>query len=167
MSSKLYKTVILSHSDSLFRFALSILKEPEAAKDAVQDCLVKIWKKRDQLDEVDNVQAWAFRVVKNHCLDIVRGSRHTEGLEHTYTLSDGQTADFDLLYQDQEQWLQRVLARLPEKQRQIFHLREVEEMSYQEIAQVMEITMSEVKVSLHRARGTVRSSMQKVETYGT
>ena len=167
MSSKVYRTVILNYSDSLFRFALSILKEPEAAKDAVQECLIKIWKKRDKLDQIDNPQAWAFRVVKNHCLDVMRGSRHTEGLEHTYSLSDGQTTDFDLLYQDQELWLEKVLEQLPEKQRQIFHLREVEEMSYQEIADVMEITMSEVKVSLHRARTSVRSSMKKVEAYGT
>ncbi len=167
MSSKLYRTLIAENSDSLYRFALSILKEPETAKDAVQECLIKIWKKRDTLDQIDNLQAWAFRVTKNHCLDVVRGSRHTEGLEQSFTISDSRSTDFDLLYKDQEQWLEKVLESLPPKQRQIFHLREVEELSYQEIAQVMEVTMSEVKVSLHRARAAVKSSMEKVEAYGT
>ena len=56
---------------------------------------------------------------------------------------------------------------LPVKQREIFHLREVEEMSYQEIADVLALSMSEVKVSLHRARQKVRSTLEKVEAYGT
>lgn len=166
MSSKIFNSVILTYSDNLYRFALSILKEPEAAKDAMQDCLVKIWNKRNTLQKIDNPQAWAFRVTRNHCLDIIRSSRRTEILEDTLPLADNQSTDFDLLYSDQEKWLRKTLQCLPEKQQQVFHLREVEELSYQEICDILELNMSEVKVCLHRARKVIKSNLEKVEAYG-
>ena len=167
MSSKIFNSVILNSTDSLYRFALSILKEPESAEDAVQDCLTKIWNRRSNLEEIDNPQAWTFRVVRNHCLDVIRSSRRTEDLRDAHYLQDQQVADFDLLYADQQSWLAKVLDSLPAKQQQVYHLREVEEQSYQEICDIMGISMNAVKVNLHRARTMIRSKLEKVEAYGT
>ncbi len=167
MSTKSFHNVILQQSDGLYRFALSILKEPETAKDAVQDCLAKIWRKKDDLGEVQNLQAWTFRIVKNHCLDVIRGSRHTEDIAHSVSISDQSAADFELLYEDQQHWLKKVLDTLSHKQQEVFHLREIEEMSYQEICDITGLSMNEVKVNLHRARTSIRAKLEKVEAYGT
>jgi RNA polymerase sigma-70 factor (ECF subfamily) len=63
-------------------------------------------------------------------------------------------------------WLQHVVDSLPGKQKEIFHLREVEEMTYQEIADILSVSISEVKVTLHRTREKVRMSLQKIDNYG-
>merc|ERR1711991_502567 len=167
MSVKLFNSVILNFTDSFYRFALSMLKDSESAKDAVQDCLAKIWDKRQSLDALDNPRAWAMRIVRNHCLDIIRSHRPLIDIADNPAIAGGDTPDFDLLYQDQQRWFDATIEMLPVKQREIFHLREVEEMSYQEIADVLGLSMSEVKVSLHRARTRVSSTLEKVEAYGT
>ena len=167
MSVKLFNNVILNFTDSFYRFALSILKDTEAAKDAVQDCLAKIWDKRQSLDSLDNPRAWAMKIVRNHCLDILRSHRPLMDIADNPAVAGGEAPDFELLYQDQQRWYDQTVATLPTKQREIFHLREVEEMSYQEIADVLGLNMSEVKVSLHRARTRARSTLNKVEAYGT
>ncbi len=166
MSSKMFDNLILQHTDGLYRFALSILKEPESAKDAIQDCLAKIWKKRDSLDQIENPQAWVFRVVKNHCLDVIRSSRHTEMISEQNPVLDSSRADFDLLYEDHQLWLAKAIETLSAKQQQVFHLREVEEMSYQEICDITGLEMTDVKVNLHRARVSIKAKLEKVEAYG-
>lgn len=167
MSVKLFNSVILSFNDSFYRFALSILKDSDSAKDAVQDCLAKIWDKRQSLDSLDNPRAWAMKIVRNHCLDVIRSHRPLIDIADSPAIAGGDTPDFDLLYQDQQRWFKETVDMLPVKQREIFHLREVEEMSYQEIADVLGLNLNEVKVSLHRARTKVRSTLEKVEAYGT
>jgi RNA polymerase sigma-70 factor (ECF subfamily) len=60
-----------------------------------------------------------------------------------------------------------LMAELPEKQRQVMHLRDIEGYSYNEICEILEIDMSQVKVSLFRARNAVREKLQKMDAYGT
>jgi RNA polymerase sigma-70 factor (ECF subfamily) len=70
------------------------------------------------------------------------------------------------LYKDQVGWLNKVLMELPEKQREVYHLREVEDHTYQEISEILDLNMNEVKVSLHRARTRIREKLEKIEAYG-
>jgi len=63
-------------------------------------------------------------------------------------------------------WLKKILDTLPPKQREVYHLREVEEMPYQDIADTLSMNLNEVKVNLHRARTKIKSSITKIEAYG-
>jgi len=165
-SANMFNQTILPHTDSFYRFALSIVKEPEVAKDVLQDCLAKIWKKREALGDIDNPQAWAFRIVKNHSLDVVRSSKPKMEISETKPLAGSDGADFDLLYQDQKKWLELSISALTEKQRQVYVLREIEEMSYQEISEITELTLSDVKVNLHRARLSIKSKLEQIDNHG-
>lgn len=79
---------------------------------------------------------------------------------------DNISADERTVVNDHMLWLDKILRSLPQKQQEIYHLREVEELSYQDIADILSLSLSEVKVSLHRARTKVKSSIQKLEAYG-
>ncbi|MCP4459180.1 MAG: sigma-70 family RNA polymerase sigma factor [Cytophagales bacterium] len=164
--SKLYEQNVLPVSQKMYRYALTILKNEDSAHDVVQECLMKIWNKRAKLIEIENHEAWAMRITRNQCFDWVKTNRFTILQKEQVEEPDQIKADHDTLMEDQKKWLGKVLKTLPQKQKEIFHLREIDGMTYQEISDILSLSLSEVKVYLHRARTKVRSSLQKIEAYG-
>merc|ERR1711916_406580 len=129
--------------DKLFRFALRMLKDPAAAKDVVQDVCIKLWRQRDRLDEIDNLEAWSMRLVRNRCLDVLRSpSSRMGGLDEKPEECDPHLTPGDLTEQsDLMRHLRRLMQALPQKQRLVMHLRDLEGLSYQEIADTLDMTM--------------------------
>ncbi len=166
MSTKLYNDLILPASDGMYRYALSIVREPETARDVVQDCLAKIWNIRHDLSKIEKANAWSFRIVRNRCIETLRRDRYADLDEKVVNLQFSSSADQAAITSDQMVWLRDVLQTLPDKQREVFHLREVEELSYQEIAETCALSESDVKVNIHRARKKVKDAMQKIDAYG-
>ena len=164
--SQLFEQHILPAAQKMYRYAWSILRDEDNAHDVVQECLTKIWNKRNTLPTVNDHEAWAMRIVRNQCYDWVKSNTRMVINNQEDVRVEDRTADHDLIYQDQEAWLTETLETLPSTQREIFHLREIEACSYQEIAETLSISVNEVKVYLHRARGKVRSKMQQIESYG-
>ena len=150
----------------MHRYAYTILRSEAAAKDVVQECLTKIWTKREVLKDVLNHEAWAMRIVRNQCLDWVKLNRMTPLGSEADQMATHLATDSTLMCEDQQKWLQRVIDSLPTKYKDAYYLREVEEMSYQDIADVLTISVDDVKVSIHRARTQVRSVLQKLDAYG-
>ena len=166
MSRNLYHNEILPASDGMYRYALSIVHEPETAKDVVQDCLTKIWSIRKDLDKVEKVNAWAFRIVRNRCIEILRRNRYADMDEKVVNMWHTDSVEESAITDDFMSWMKEVLKTLPIKQQEVFHLREVEDMSYQDIAETCGLTESDVKVNIHRARKKVKEAMQKIDAYG-
>lgn len=81
MLAKEFKTIVLPLSNKLFRFALQFTKNEEEARDTIQDVFLKLWQKRNTLDGIENIEAFAMRMTRNKCLDLYRG-------KHTYSLED-------------------------------------------------------------------------------
>jgi RNA polymerase sigma-70 factor (ECF subfamily) len=155
----------------MYRYALSILKNPDMAHDVVQDCLIKIWQNRQKLPEVKSIDSWVMRITRNQCYDWVKMNRYSLWVDKDINRDDigmNETtgADQKTLVNDQINWLKKVIETLPQKQKEIYHLREVEELSYQEIAEVMSLTLAEVKVTLHRTREKIKENIKKIEAYG-
>ena len=167
MSPKtLFDTHVVPVADKMYRYAVSILKEGDVAHDVVQECMAKIWSHRQKLSDIRNVEAWAMRIARNQCYDWVRANRFTVLSDKEMQQTDMTEADHHLLVNDQLNWLEKAIQTLPEKQQEIYHLREVEEMTYQDIAEILSLSLSEVKVYLHRARIRIKSYIQKVDAYG-
>jgi len=166
MSRNLYYKKILPASDGMYRYALSIVHEPETARDVVQDCLTKIWSIRKDLGKVEKVNAWAFRIVRNRCIEIIRRDRYTDLDDKVVNMWQTGSVEQNAITDDFMSWMDEVLKTLPAKQQEVFHLREVEDMSYQDIAETCGLTESDVKVNIHRARKKVKEAMQKIDAYG-
>lgn len=150
----------------MYRYALSIVHEPETARDVVQDCLTKIWSIRNDLNKVDKVQAWAFRIVRNRCIEVIRRNRYADLDEKVVNMRHSGTVEEKAITDDFMSLMKQILKQLPDKQQEVFHLREVEDMSYQDIADTCGLSESDVKVNIHRARKKVRDAMQKIDAYG-
>ena len=150
----------------MYRYALSILKNNDTAHDVVQECLLKIWDKRELLSGIRSPESWAMRITRNQCYDWVKTNRYTIEVDSIPLISESDETDHESILNDSMIWLDKIMATLSQKNREIFHLREVEEFTYQEIAEVMSLSLSDVKVSVHRSRQKIKSSFQKIEGYG-
>lgn len=153
-------------SEKMYRYAFSILGNSETAADVVQECLMKIWVKRGKLPEIVSPHSWAMRITRNQCYDWVKVNRYTLIGDKELSTLDSGNADDEINLKDHLYWLDEILKTVPEKHREIFHLREVADLTYQDIAEILGLTLGEVKISLHRTRAKIRVEMQKIEDYG-
>ena len=160
MESTQFNSQILNHSDKLYRLAKSILRNENAAQDAVQELTMKLWEKRSILDEVENIQAFTMRSMRNLCLDTIRQQRDEDEIP----------VDFEYVelnpYQQTEQKdiaskIRTMINQLPELQRTIIRMRDVEEMDITEIAFITSISVNAVSVNLSRARQKIRDQILK------
>ena len=152
MRQNIFKTTILPIADKLFRLALGITGTKEDAEDVVQDVLLHIWKK-DNWEKIESIEAYCFRSTRNRALDtIALKDNQTEALPDDYDYPAYNNFEKRLEAQEQIELVEKWLAKLPEKQQTIFRLREVEELSYKEIAAIMNISEEQVKITLFRIR---------------
>ena len=155
--------------NKLYRFALSYLKNEEEAEDIVQDVLLKVWNKKASLNFYRNIEAWCMTLTKNLSLDRIK-SRQFQLSKRREKMPE--IAASDSPYKDTElkstiSLVKKFIDDLPAKQRNIIHLRDIEGYTYQEIAEILELDVNQIKVNLFRARKTVRQKILNLETHGT
>lgn len=159
---------ILTLRDKLYRYALSIVLDVNLAEDVLQEVLIKLWTKRDELGAVNNKEAWSIRMVRNKCIDRMRQrQREPDSLEKAERQpTPYHTPDQTMEAQDLLENIKLIINGLPEQQREIFRLRELLGYSNAEIEDILALNHSQVKVSLFRARKTVREKIRKIINYG-
>lgn len=169
MNLEAFQNMVFPVRNKLYRFAFRLLRDSEAAQDVVQDVFVKVWNGREELGDIQNMEAWCMRITKNLSLDRLRQQqrRPTDSLEKGMRVSsNGLTPAESTEMAERMKRIGELMAELPEKQREVMHLRDVEGYSYDEICEILEIDMNQVKVSLFRARNAVREKLLKIEAYG-
>ena len=169
MNLEMFETQVLPTKNKLFRFAFRLLGSSEEAKDVVQEVFIKLWNGRDQLAEVQNMEAWCMRITKNLSLDRIRARqrRSTDSINDGFEVRhEGLTPHERTEIHENMQQIDQMIAALPEKQRQVIHLRDIEGYSYNEICEILELDMNQVKVNLFRARSAVREQLVKMNAYG-
>lgn len=152
----------------MYRFALRFLRDEEEAKDIVQEAMIRVWKKREDIHTYQNMEAWCMTIVRNLSLDRIKSKQfNAENLDKTYDLSDRTISpDRSTELEDTMENIHHFIANLPEKQRQIIQLRDIEGFSYQEIGKILNLDANNVKVNLFRARKSVRENLLKIDAYG-
>jgi len=128
------------------------------AEDVVQDTLLKVWEQRSQWEQINNLEAFAIAICRNRALDVMkRAGRNTASLDKVdngqWSMVNGQSA---LEAREQLSLVRKLMDGLPEIQRTIMHLRDIEGQTYQEIAEALDISETQVKVYLHRARTKIK-----------
>jgi RNA polymerase sigma-70 factor (ECF subfamily) len=157
-----FRTAVLPLGDRLFRLALRITMNRAEAEDVVQDTLLKVWEQRSQWEQINNLEAFALTICRNRALDVIkRAGRNTASLDKVdngqWSMVNGQSTLED---REQISLVRRLMDSLPEVQRTIMQLRDIEGMTYQEIAQLLDISETQVKVYLHRARTKIRKGLE-------
>jgi RNA polymerase sigma-70 factor (ECF subfamily) len=168
MLARDFKTDILPMSNKLHRVALQILQSNEEAKDVLQDVFLKLWQKREELTDINNLEAFAYRMVRNRCLDVIRG-RKTVSIESVQSskLPEEETTGTDFLdISNSVSLVKKLINDLPDLQRTIIHLRDIEQLEYEEIAEITQLNVNAIRVNLSRARKKVRDEVLKIQNYG-
>ena len=168
MNTEQYEAIFHKMRDKLYRYALRFVKDGESAEDVVQDVMFKLWQKRQEVAGIENLEAWLMVLTRNRALDVLRKVKDNQvNIDEAYSVSDQspipdkQMENADLMTQ-----LNGCLNQLPEKQRTIFHLREIEQMTYEEITVMTGFNLDDVKVSLFRARKHIQRMLSKINTFG-
>ena len=163
-----FRKDILPLKDKLFRLAWRITLNKAEAEDVVQETLIRVWNKRDEWSTLTSIEAFCLRIAKNLAID--RSERMdaqtvelTPALEETPDASDPHER---LVQEEQMALVHRLMNELPEPQRLILHLRDVEEKPYKEIAELLDLTEEQVKVNLFRARQKVKKQFLDIDNYG-
>lgn len=155
--------LVTPFKDKLFRLALRIMGNVHEAEDIIQEVLVKVWKKREQFVELDNKEAWCMTVTRNLCIDKIRARKmRTSDITEHYDIKDRtMTPSQETVSNDRMDQILALINALPEKQRTVVQLRDIEGYSYKEISEITELKLDQVKVYLHRARITLRAQITK------
>lgn len=150
----------------MYRFALRITGSVHEAEDVVQEVMEKVWKSdEEQAEGVRNWEAWCMTLTRNRSLDKTRSraSRRTSTLDGLIEKpAEGYSPAQSAEDHDMANRIRSLMQELPEKQRMVMHLRDIEEQSYEEIAETLQISLDQVKVNLHRARKTIREQMMRL-----
>jgi len=141
----------------LYRLVYLWIKDQSLAEDALQNVFEKTVERQKELQSHPNLMGWMVKSLKNEVLMHHRKNHRLEGIEN---MKEPAVIEQDALESaESHRLIFDLVDGLPEKQREIFQLREVEEMSYEEIATQMEISLEQVKVNLHRARKALREKL--------
>jgi len=157
---------VLPLRDKIFRLLKRLCHSRADAEDMTQEVLMKLWLRRLHLTEVRNLEAFVLTVAKNQYIDKQKGKISFAGLQIPETEN---VAAFATHHQSDGAMvlLDNIIARLPEQQRLVLHLRDIEGMEFEEMAAITGMTANHLRVVLSRARGAVRSELTKLHSYGT
>jgi RNA polymerase sigma-70 factor (ECF subfamily) len=153
--------------DKVFRLAKRLLVSTEEAEDATQEVLVKLWTRNKSLSDLNSVEAMAMTMTRNYCLDQLKSKRAGNLSIVHENYRDGQSGLQQKVEDcDQLLWVEKIINALPEQQRLIIQMREIEGYEFEKIATVLGMQETAVRVALSRARKVIRSQMMQIENYG-
>ena len=154
--------------DKLFRLALRITFDRAEAEDVVQDTMIRVWNKREEWTQFGSIEAYCLTVAKNLAIDRSQ-KKEAQNVELTPEMEEGSeiSGPYDQLVNNERMSIiHRLINELPEKQRLIMQLRDIEGESYKEIAKILNLTEEQVKVNLFRARQKVKQRYLEIDEYG-
>lgn len=163
-----YGELVRRHQQPMYRYALGMVGAPDAAADLVQDSLVRGFTRLRSCQDPNRFGAWMFRILRNQCLDYLKDRRR-----QTVPLDDD--SPFESHIEGPEASLERAelrrsvseaLAALPDAQREAFVMKHVEELSYEEMAERAEASVSALKMRVMRAREALHSMLTERERAG-
>jgi len=167
MNQKEFLETVLPFKDKVYRLAKRLLVSSDEAEDATQELYFKLWKNKGKIEKYDNVEAYAMMMTKNYCLDQLKSKRASNlTLVHSNYKDENASLQSDVEYRDGANIIKRMMNDLPEKQRMIVQLRDVENYEYHEIAEIMGMEPTAIRVALSRARKALREQFTKKQNYG-
>lgn len=162
-----FVTLVMPFKDKVFRLAKRLLVSNEEAEDATQEILMKLWNNKESIGEYRNVEAFSMTMTKNFCLDRLK-SKQAQNLKivHSNYQDNNVSLQKQVEAKDSVDWVAKIIEELPEQQKLVLQLRDIEEYEFEEIAKVLDMNETAIRVSLSRARKTIREKLTNTHRYG-
>jgi RNA polymerase sigma factor (sigma-70 family) len=158
MTEKEYNECVNLYADNVYRFIVKNLRHEEDARDVVQTAFEKLWRNREEVDHAKS-KSYLFTVAYNQMIDHLRKNKRIQLKEEFRE----ETRVYSREVTNLKAVLQEALSRLNETQRSLVMLKDYEGYSYDEIGRIMNLSESQVKVYLHRARIQLKEYLVKLE----
>ena len=169
MDAAEFKGLVLPMSRKLLHYACQLLHDRIEAEDAVQEVVLKLWKIRYSLKDFHSLEAFAVKMTRNWCLDRLKAKKplYIDAYNYRYDRqSDEDNPQKQMEQADKVGLVYRILDGLPDQQRQVIQLRDIEELEYDQIAEIMDMNLNALRVCLSRARNKIREELLKYDAYG-
>lgn len=158
MTAEEYNKCVDLHSDNVYRFILKNIKDPEKARDIVQDTYEKLWVKVESVN-YQKAKSYLFSAAYHTMIDLIRKESRQISMDDTHSYNYSHSEQ----YSDLNEVLHEAVSRLPEAQRAVIMLRDYEGYSYEEIAEITSLSESQVKVYIYRGRIFLKNYIGKPE----
>lgn len=168
MTGEEFKRRFLPLSRKLYGVALSLSGDMQEAEDIVQDVYMRLWTRRDRLPPDVNDEAYCVVVTKNVYNDRLRGRGSGMSFSHELPAQIPSRNDVvgDIENRNLADIMRRCIAALPEQQRELVVMRDVNGAGYDEISYATGLSMANIRVTLSRARKTLREQFNAIRNYG-
>ncbi|WP_249315742.1 RNA polymerase sigma factor [Bacillus sp. FJAT-49711] len=161
-----YSNIINKYKNQLYATILRMTQNPYDAQDLVQEAFIKVYYQLDKYNERGSFSGWFYSVAINHCMDEFRKKRYKQ-VEMTEDLmgKNPNHPEVVFLKREENRQLELLLVTLPEDERMIILLRYVNELSYEEISELVDVPVSTVRNKLHRAKKKLRNTVKREGGY--
>lgn len=162
-----FVSLIMPFKDKVFRLAKRLLVSREEAEDATQEILLRLWKNSDKISDYKNVEAFSMTMTKNFCLDRLK-SKQAQNLKivHSNYTDQNVSLQKQVEAKDSADWVSKIIENLPEQQKIIVQLRHIEDYEFAEIAKMLDMNETAIRVNLSRARKTIREKLTNTHQHG-
>lgn len=161
MTTEEFKVKILPHYRSMYRVAASVMKSDVETADIVQDAMLRLYEKRNQLNDIVDLKSYCLYVVRNACLNIMRSRKEHIASEDMVDVCSTEDIHNALEWRDMSGIVGKAMRRLPEDQLKVFRLSMYGGFSNAEIAEMLGLTQGNVRVILCRARNKIKELLTK------
>jgi RNA polymerase sigma factor (sigma-70 family) len=145
----------------VFRFARCVLNNQEEAEDVAQEIMVRAWTMRDKLSGYKSIEAFLITMTKNLCLDKIKTKRHAADITQLKIESGAPSQLERVLSNEAHAIIRKIINTLPDQQRIVVQLRNIEEFSFEEVSEITGLSVNNIRVCLSRARKTIQERYLK------
>ncbi|WP_165020749.1 RNA polymerase sigma factor [Dysgonomonas sp. ZJ279] len=165
MDVEIFKKVFLPYHQKLYRIAYRIIQNESSAEDIVQETYTKLWDKRNDLDNIENTEVFAVVILRNQCLDHLRKTKKNRQTSYDYDIPETESLTKQIELQDEVHHIRQLVDNLPEQQRQVMILKHWDSCTDEEIEQITGLSSGNIRVTLSRARKTIREQFKQLNRY--
>jgi RNA polymerase sigma-70 factor (ECF subfamily) len=168
MTQAEFLNIVMPFKDKVFRLSKRLLVSKEEAEDATQEILLKLWNNKEKIEDYKNVEAFSMTMTKNFCLDKLK-SKHAQNLKIVHNNYEDKHTSLQkqIELNDSVNWVAKIIENLPEQQKLVIQLRDIEQYDLDEIAKMLDMNNTAVRVALSRARKSIREQLTNTHSYGT
>ncbi|MFF2886089.1 MULTISPECIES: RNA polymerase sigma factor SigW [unclassified Paenibacillus] len=159
------------YQDKLYHMAYRMLNNRQEAEDVVQDTFLRVYKNLERFDETLKFSTWIYRIATNLCIDRLRKRKPTYSLDaesqeydgldgYSMIPSDNRTPESELILSDTQRIIHQAMESLPPKYKSVMMLRYIQDLSLQEVGDILDMPVTTIKTRVHRGREFLRKKLE-------
>jgi len=168
LNQKLFLEFVNPIKDKIYRLSLRLLVSKDAAEDATQEVMIRLWNMKDKLKDYRSPQALAMTITKNYCFDQLKAKKNNNLRIIHSNYEDGKKTSLQKEIEAKDELLKvkEIIKNLTEQEQMLIQLRDIEQLEYEEMVEITEMNPTAIRVALSRARKKIRKEILKKHNYG-